>query len=274
MRCPGVWLGGGTLGVMYLMWLFVGNLVPTLESETPPQRGSLTGRVMGLFSPLSPLLAEAIPDPLDPMMDHEPIVIDDFSEDSIGSFPVGWTAWREDTNLARKLYTIQQENGNHYLHARDDGTSIIIRKKFRSWDPKEYPLLAWRWRARVLPKGGDERNPPTNDSANAVYVVLSENLFHIPKTLKYVWSTTAPVGTAYRRPGIGRPYVIVIESGTKHLGTWMSEKVNVYEDYRRLFGENPPDQAVGIGVLTDGNASHSPSEGDYDDFILFRRLGG
>ncbi|MBI4551076.1 MAG: DUF3047 domain-containing protein [Candidatus Latescibacteria bacterium] len=235
------------MGFLFVAWLFVGSLVAGVSAAFVPT---------------------------DELMNGETIVADDFNGYNVGAFPEGWMAWRGDTNRARRLYTIQEEHGNRYLHARDDGHSIIIRKELRSWNPRQYPILTWRWRARVLPRSGDERVARTNDSATAVYVVLSENLFHIPKTLKYVWSTTTPVGTIYRRSGIGRPYVIVLESGPTRLGTWVSETVNVYEDYQRAFGEKPPNRAVGLGVLTDGNATRSVSEGDYDDFVIRQRTEG
>ena len=120
----------------------------------------------------------------------------------------------------------------------------------------------------MLPEGGDERIGPKNDSAVALYVVLDQNFFRIPKTLKYVWSTTLPIGTRHRRDGIGRPNVIVLESGEEKLGQWVTETVNVYDDFMQTFGKKPPKSAVGIGVLTDGNATNTFSEGDYDDIVV------
>ena len=199
------------------------------------------------------------------------IVIDDFDDSNPGGFPAAWKAWRGDDNLARNTYMIQEEKGNRYLHAADDGSSIIIRKRLNEWDANEYPVLSWRWRARVLPEAGDESIASRNDSSVAVYVVLDQNFIGVPKTLKYVWSTTLPVGTYYRRDGIGRPHVIVLESGKEKLGQWVEESVDVYADYVRIFGDKPPRKAVGIGVLTDGNATGTDSQGDYDDFVVHRR---
>lgn len=225
-------------------------------------------RLSGLFPTLGSAYTTVSFDALLPTGDPAPVVIDDFGDIPVGGFPDKWKAWRGDDEYARNLYSIQEENGNRYLQAHDDGTSIIIRKKMNEWNPREYRILSWRWRARVLPKDGDERIGPKNDSAVAVYVVLDQNFFRIPKTLKYVWSTTLPVGTRHRRDGIGRPNVIVLESGTKKLGEWVSVSVNVYDDFVRTFGRKPPDHAVGIGVLTDGNATKTNSEGDYDDFVI------
>lgn len=207
--------------------------------------------------------------------DHpKSITIDDFDNSDLGGFPLTWKAWRGDDDLARNLYTIREENGNRYLHAADDGSSIIIRKQVSDWDANEYPVLSWRWRAAVLPEGGDERIRSRNDSSVAVYVVLDQNFIGVPRTLKYVWSTTVPVGTHYRREGIGRPHVIVLQSGEEKLGQWVEESVNVYADYVRIFGKKPPRKAVGIGILTDGNATGSDSKGDYDDFVVHRRDTG
>ena len=231
-------------------WLWTDSFVPGVaraDHADPPQRGD----------------------------DHpKSIIIDDFDNADLGGFPQAWKAWRGDDDLARNLYSIQEENGNRYLHAADDGSSIIIRRRVSEWDANEYPVLSWRWRAAVLPKDGDERIGSRNDSSVAVYVVLDQNFVGVPKTLKYVWSTTVPVGTHYRREGIGRPHVIVLQSGEEKLGQWVEESVDVYADYVRIFGKKPPRKAVGIGILTDGNATGSDSKGDYDDFVVHRRDTG
>ncbi len=202
------------------------------------------------------------------------IVIEDFDNSDVGGFPLTWKAWRGDDSLARDMYTVREENGNRYLHAADDGSSVIIRKRLSEWDANEFPVLSWRWRARVLPKDGDERIGSRNDSSVAVYVVLDQNFVGVPKTLKYVWSTTLPVGTYHRRDGIGRPHVIVLESGEEKLGRWVEESVDVQADYVRIFGKKPPRKAVGIGILTDGNATGTDSQGDYDDFVVHRSRTG
>ncbi len=205
---------------------------------------------------------------------QESIVIEDFDSSDPGGFPLAWKAWRGDDGLASNMYTVREEGGNRYLHAVDDGSSVIIRRKLNEWNAREYPVLSWRWRARVLPEGGDERVSSRNDSAVAVYVVLDQNFLGVPKTLKYVWSTTLPVGTSHRRDGIGRPHVIVLESGKEKLGRWVEESVDVYADYVQYFGKEPPRNAVGIGILTDGNATGTNSQGDYDDFVVHRRETG
>ncbi len=41
--------------------------------------------------------------------------------------------------------------------------------------------------------------------------------------------------------------MIVVESGSQRIGTWVEEERNVYEDYRLAFGEEPP--AISGGAI-------------------------
>lgn len=265
------WIPGGAVLALAggLIWTAATGLAPT-ENDLLIRsgHGPEPPRMSRLITSLMPAYVWA--DALQSNGNGASILVDDFEDASVGGFPSAWKAWRGDDDLARNLYSIQEEDGNKFLKASDDGTSIIIRKQMDDWNPREFPILSWRWRANVLPEDGDERVGPKNDSAVAVYVVLDQNFFRIPKTLKYVWSTTLPIGTRHRRDGIGRPNVIVLQSGPEKVGQWVSESVNVYEDFERTFGKRPPKSAIGIGVLTDGNATHTPSMGDYDDFFIHK----
>jgi len=52
----------------------------------------------------------------------------------------------------------------------------------------------------------------------------------LPRALKYVWSTTQPVGTRITNPGYWRAKTIVLRSGAAQLRTWQTETVNIYHD--------------------------------------------
>jgi hypothetical protein len=93
----------------------------------------------------------------------------------------------------------------------------------------------------------------------------------VPKVVKYVWSTTLPVGAAVRRRGLGRPWMVVAESGEGHLGTWRTYVFNAYEAYKETFGGEPPARPVGIGILSDANATRSQAYADYDDIVALQR---
>ena len=195
------------------------------------------------------------------------ILADDFSGDRIGGLTRHWR-WKKDEN-DELLLSVREENGNRFINVRDKGDSVTYGREFR-WNIKKYPYISWRWRVHALPQGGDERFNETNDSAAAVYILYGKNIVGVPKVVKYVWSTTLPKGTATRRKGIGRPWTIVARSGEKDAGIWHTEVFNAWEAFRKTFGGEPPDDALGIAVLTDANATDTYAEADYDDFMFLQ----
>ena len=42
---------------------------------------------------------------------------------------------------------------------------------------------------------------------------------------------------------------IVVQSGTTSLGQWVEEKVNVYEDFKRIHQHEPAAKAWGISII-------------------------
>jgi hypothetical protein len=189
--------------------------------------------------------------------------LENFDEYQPTSFPGQWKA-RGDEADARVVYQVVEEGGNHFLHARADKQDVQIGLS-HVFQPKEFPLLRWRWRVDQLPSGGDERAVKTNDSAAAVYVIFDNRI--VPRAIKYVWSATLPVGTHVDSPVYWRAKVVVLQSGSSGLGEWRQETVNFYQDYKDLFGAEPG-EVQGIAVLTDADATASVAEADYDDFAL------
>ncbi|MCB0308432.1 MAG: DUF3047 domain-containing protein [Bdellovibrionales bacterium] len=186
-------------------------------------------------------------------------ILEDFEGFSKGDVPS--KGWRTRDGSARGIYEIAEENGNKFLRATYTTKSVQYFKE-SGWNISAHPWLVWKWRVHDLPKGADERKGETNDSAAGVYVLFPGKWF-IPRTIKYVWSTTVPVGTVIKRDD--RFPVIVLRSGAEHKDKWVFEKRNVLEDYKELFDlklANPK----AIGFLTDANSVKGKASADYDDF--------
>jgi len=189
--------------------------------------------------------------------------LETFEKDQPATFPGQWKV-RGDEEEAQTIYRVKEENGNRFLHARTDNQGIQIGLA-HNFQPKQFPQLRWRWRVGQLPPGGDERAKKTNDSAAAVYVVFDNRV--MPRAIKYVWSSTVPVGTRADSPTYWRSKVVVLQSGPSSNGEWQQETVNIYQDYKDLFGDEPG-EVQGIAVLTDSDTTKSVAEADYDDFTL------
>ena len=210
------------------------------------------------------------------------IFFGDFSSSTTGEFPTDWSWRREgdhgDAEKARQdgvdvfRWQVQEETDNRYLHIRDEHrpgptVSVFIETEDFDWKLDEHPILSWRWRVNEIPPGADERYTETNDSPASVSVIYGTRLFVIPITIKWVWSSTLPVGAVAYRPGRGRAHTIVLGSGGLGLGEWVTVERNIFEDYINIHGDFPPNEPKGINLSSDANRTPGgAADADYDDF--------
>lgn len=193
--------------------------------------------------------------------------IEDFSTAKVGELPPGWKL-RKDT--AKDVYRVAEESGLRFLHAAAKGIGVQAAKEYE-WDLAAYPMLAWSWRPIEFPKGADERDSKTNDSALAVYMLVPYSRVRGPKAVKYIWSEKVPVGTRLES-NMGLTQVRVLRSGApEKKGEWVEERVNVLEDYKKYFDVKETPKPAGIAVLTDSDDTNSSAQGDYAHFRACRQ---
>ncbi len=210
------------------------------------------------------------------------IVVEDFHGYSSTIF-TRWLIRDAGKKEASSTYRLQSDGGNWYLAADSKRNSIQIARRV-TWNLNTHPILTWRWRGRRLPTGGNESAGSTNDSAASIYVIFQRaKVPFLPwdkqpiNVIKYVWSTTLPVGRVLHKSKeklgvtIYEGRFVVLQSGNGRLGEWISERRNVLEDYRRLFGSAPPGNPILIAILTDSNATESAASADYDDITITAR---
>jgi hypothetical protein len=229
---------------------------------------------LGLLFALAPLVTES------DVPARETIVFDDFSSDVVGEFPINWR-WRKnrDTGDADKAredgvdvfrWMIEEEDGNRYLHIRDEhrpGHSVSVFMEPKDWDLRENRILRWRWRVNEVPPGADERYTETNDMAASVAVVYKTGFLNLsPHVIRWMWSSTLPVGAVSYRAGRGRPYSIVVGTGDVGAGEWVTIERDLVDDYLAIFGETPPDKPKAIVLASDANRTPGgAADADYDD---------
>jgi hypothetical protein len=156
------------------------------------------------------------------------------------------------------------------LVRRSAGNSFALHRDL-VLDLDRYPLLSWAWNVSRLPAGGDVRVPGRDDQAAGVYVVFPR--WPSPRTssdvIGYVWDTGAPVGTRLPHPKAPNVRIIVVESGSQRLGEWLRQQRNVAEDYRALFGRQPP-RAGTVGLAIDSNDTQSEAEALFGELAFAR----
>ena len=170
---------------------------------------------------------------------NQSLVLENFQAKEADGFPSNWDHENQRSQTkGRDAYKVQTENGVNFLAARDAGQRI--KKKKIDWDPKAFPVLTWRWRL--------QKATTDNEPIAAIYASLDTDLMFIPVFTKYVWSATKPEGT-FTEGGMFSGSEIVVQSGTKDVGQWFEERVNVYDDFKRIHQHEPAPKAWGISII-------------------------
>jgi hypothetical protein len=131
--------------------------------------------------------------------------------------------------------------------------------------------VRWRWRALTLPSGGNECESGKNDSAAVVYLTFKR--WARWYGLKYVWSGVGPRGaTCDQRRNLLRAQDSIIAESGGPIGQWRTVVVYPEAEFRKHFdaGKTAPDPPafVGIGIMSDGDQTQSPSAADFGGFEI------
>src|SRR2546426_2023869 len=157
------------------------------------------------------------------------------------------------------------------LHLRSKIESSAVRKDIKSKvNLKETPILEWRWKVVALPKNGDCRKKSADDQAAQLYVIWPR----FPEAVRsqiigYIWDTTAPAGSIVKSEKTSTVTYVVMRSGTADLGKWITERRNVVEDYKKIYG-GQPDSPGFVSIAIDSDDTTSFAESVFGS-ILFRK---
>ena len=183
--------------------------------------------------------------------------------------PAGWevTEFAGDATVE-----LVRDEGRVAVRLRSTRDSFALHRDVVV-DVGQYPILGWSWKVTRLPAGGDVREAGRDDQAAQVYVVFPR--WPSPRTssevIGYVWDGRAPAGTTLSHPRTPNVRIMVLQSGGARLDTWVREQRNVAEDYRALFGRQPP--RVGkIALMIDSNDTRSEAEAQFGE-LSFARPG-
>lgn len=241
-----------------------------------PSHGLRVFAVMGLFglvwSVYSPLIAQ---DSGSAVEDPAAIVVDDFEDDPVGDFPNGWVfvgsggevQTYEETKAPGRKMVVQEEAGNQFVRLMTEDTYLRYSKRNGEdfeWSLETHPQLKWRWRALELPEGASEKSQ--NDTGGAVYVTFGKDWLGRPKSIKYTYSSSLPVGTVV---SFGPLKVIVVDSAVEpRQGEWQVVQRNLINDYQQVFGDDPPNKPLSITLWSDSDTTGGEAKVDIDDLKL------
>jgi len=189
------------------------------------------------------------------------------------------------------------ENHTTYRLVKNDGAIVIKATTNQSasglirkiqFDLKTYPIIQWSWKIINVYKNGNVQKKSGDDYPARIYITFKYNpkksgfvermKFNAVKLLygeyppiasiNYIWESKSPVGTIVPNPYINSVIMFVVDSGNEKLGQWVRHTRNVYDDYKKAFGTEPP-LVSGVAIMSDSDNTKESATAYYGD-IYFR----
>jgi hypothetical protein len=183
-------------------------------------------------------------------------------------------------------YTLVKDGDTVIIKAVAEASASGLTREMKI-DPKEYPIVQWRWKVKNVLKKGDVHRKEGDDYPARIYITFEYDpsklgFFEKAKyeairllygqyppigAINYIWESKAPVGTMVPNPYTDRVMMIVVESGEAKLNQWVSEERNIYEDYKKAFSREPP-MISGVAIMTDTDNTGESAVAYYGDIIF------
>jgi hypothetical protein len=185
-------------------------------------------------------------------------------------------------------YKLVKDNDTVFIQAVAEASASGLTREVKI-NPKEYPIIQWRWKVSNILKKGDVHKKEGDDYPARIYITFEYDPSKLSfferakyKTIKllygqypplaainYIWESKAPVGTTVPNPYTDRVMMFVVESGSTKLNQWVNEERNIYEDYKKAFGGEPP-MISGVAIMTDTDNTGESATAYYGD-IFFKK---
>jgi hypothetical protein len=218
-------------------------------------------RLLGRFAMGAALLIAVVA----PAWAADSVLVEDWRSYSLGTrgVPGGWKG--QSWGFTTYDLEIVSDSGQSVLRLESAGESSTITRDLKGTiDLQQTPILEWTWKAVALPRGGNACQKETDDQAAQVYIVWRAT--HI---IGYVWDSTAPAGTICKSQKMAGVTYVIVRSGSEQLGKWMTERRNVLEDFRRIYGE-VPDKPSAVALSIDSNDTGSNAGSSFGSIAFTR----
>lgn len=190
---------------------------------------------------------------------------------SFATLPPGWSVENKPFTKA-SVFQIQNDPNNpdhRWLSATSaDASASLISGAPLTVDLKKTPIMRWRWRATVLPPGGDGRDPKKDDQAIGIYISSGSRFKQ--RSIAYRWETQTPSGStgAVQYARIIAVKWFALRDYTHADGqTFFIEERNLAEDFKHAFGEVPDQIGIGISCNSQYTRTRSEAQLDWIEFV-------
>lgn len=162
------------------------------------------------------------------------------------------TGWKERSFKGNTDYQLVEDQGVVVLRARTDGQASVLYRE-STVDVAGSPWLEWSWKIDGVYRDIDEQTRDGDDFPARLYVVVKTGVlpWHT-RAINYVWASEAAVDAHWPNPFTNKAHMVVVHSGNDDAGTWVHERRDVVEDFKRYHGIDIT-QLDGYAVMADGD---------------------
>ncbi len=202
---------------------------------------------------------------------------------SLEGLPEGWKVYRLFRFKPLTAYALVTDGGTQVVHARATNSASGIQQQV-SVNLNEYPMAEWRWKVPRLIENADNTQPAAADAPARVIFTFEGGRERLPAhermnydlakaltgnslpyaTLMYIWEPNRDEGDIITHYNTSRVKMVVAGNASRDLSRWHEARVNVLEDFRRAFGEDPP-RVKSVGIMTDSDNTGSSIEAFFGD---------
>jgi hypothetical protein len=210
-----------------------------------------------------------------------------FSSSMTGAtLPDGWQPLTFSRIARHTAYSLVEEDDAVVVKAVSDQSASGLARAI-SIAPAQYPVIQWRWKVNNVLRKGDVTSKDGDDYPARIYITFAfdharagyleriryeaARLIHgrdVPyRAISYIWGSNSRPGTMTANPYTDRVMMFVVEGGDEKLKQWITERRNVYEDYKKAFGEEPT-TISGVAIMTDTDNTRESAVAWYGDIVF------
>jgi len=206
-----------------------------------------------------------------------------------GKLPEAWEPMLFEKIPTHTSYSFVREDGGYVVRADARASASGFTRRL-ALDLKQFPILRWRWKVEGVLAKGNVAEKSGDDYPARIYVAFkyeSDRVGFFRKAkytaartilgdlpigaINYIWASNAPQGGIYDNPFAGDfVKMIAVESGPKRVGEWIVEERDVFADYVRAFGDEPP-LVEGVAIMTDTDNTGESVTAWYGDIEFLAR---
>lgn len=189
--------------------------------------------------------------------------------DNDAIIPEGWETMRF-RGLKTTEYSLTELDGHRVVMAESKASSsgMLRREKI---DLNEFPVLEWSWKVGNLIEKGDVSQKDGDDYPARIYLMFDYSLKNLSwgqrnlirltriiygrvpsRAINYIYANTEEPGLITQNPYTDLVTMVVVDSGKENTGQWRTYRRNILEDYRSIYGEDPP-PVEAIAIMTDSD---------------------